>query len=429
MQVSNWVVFGVAELIGVLLLICIFLGMHARTLKSLIAKLQSKLHSLAKELKSTKRAYQEMEASIPEPLSYADLLDEQLDGTRQYHLTLDPDQDIVLDLSSTVPLPRQLTSLRHAFLLSEKEAALSSQQPAEPNWNVLHSKLSNLIQFFKSDSNDSDESQLQQLQQALASSQQRVDNLEQFKTLFFELENQWHAAQQQADDYQQQIDQAATSSSDTEHLNELLNGYRESFSGIDQIIQAGTNSHGTTLTQVVDRDSKPAPVSDELAHLQSVTANQHRLINELQQRLSVAYSAADKAAIINDLQAQLDTQLQYMSESETCIKLMETELDDAHAKITQLESRQASQAPAAKTDSINPELKKAFHVLKEEREMMNKTILNLQQENEQLAMQMDASLNEHSNNNANTATEQELQQLQLQYTELESKYLALRMKG
>jgi cell division protein FtsB len=424
MQVSSWIIFGVAEVMALLLLICGFLLMHTRNLKGLVGRLQDKLQHLTKDLKKTKQAYKEMEASIPEPTSYVDLVDAQLEGNRDYHQTLDPDQDIALDLSPQAPLPRQLASLRHAFLITEKEASLSSDTPNTPNWMVIQAKLSGLMNFFKAESpvpaaptaDNTDE-----LKQALMESQQRVENLEKFKTLFFELDEKWQNAQNQANDYRQQLSEMASEHPDNDNFEALLNRYQNSYDDFDASMQSQSNRTGDNITQVINSSSSH-PASDEVDRLKSVAANQHQLISELQQRLEIAYSAADKESVIDDLKGQLDQHLRYMEESDTCIKLLENELDQAQEELTRLRTENSN-------PPIPPELKEKFSVLKEERMMMNQTIQNLQQENEQLVLQMQATLSEPGSNDSNSELMQEFKQLQNQYTELESKYLELRMKA
>jgi len=424
MQVSSWIIYGAIEVMALLLLICGFLLMHTKNLKGLVGRLQSTLQKLTKDLKKTKQAYKEMESSIPEAASYVDLVEAQLEGNRNYHQTLDPDQDIALDLSPQAPLPRQLASLRHAFLITEKEASLSSDTPETPNWMVIQAKLGGLMNFFKAESSapaptagDTDA-----LKQALAESQLKVENLQKFKALFFELDEKWQSVQSQANGYHQQLSEMASAHPDNENFEALLGRYQNSYNDFDACMQSHYSRTDDNITQVIDTSSNTTSASDEVDRLKSVAANQHQLISELQHRLEIAYSAADKESVINDLKTQLDQHLRYMEESDTCIKLLENELDEAQEEIARLRS-QKSNPP------IPLELKEMLTTLKEERVMMNQTIQNLQQENEQLVLQMQATLSEPDSNGGNSELMQEFKQLQHQYTELESKYLELRMKA
>ncbi len=428
MQVSNWIIFGAAELMALLLLVCGFLLVHARGLKKLVGRLQEKLQSLAQDLKKTKQAYKEMEASIPEASSYIDQIEQQLEDNRNYHLTLDPDQDIALDLDPKAPEARQIASLRHAFLITEKEASLSSELPDTPNWAVIQSKLTSLMNFFKATSRSTPaEGTTDELQQQLQEAQQRIQNLEKFKAMFFELDDKWQTATAQAAKHHEELEKLTVNQPDSEELQALLNKYQSSYGEFDRALAQASGVNGG-ITQVIESEHKPA-ATDEISRLKSVAANQHQLISELQHRLEIAYSAADKDSVIEDLKVQMDQQLRYMEEADTCIKLLESELDDAHARIDTLEAENTASRTATEPAAIPPEFVEKLGILKEERLMMHQTIKNLQQENEQLVLQMQATLSSPNASGGNEELLQEFKQLQLQYTELESKYLELRMKA
>lgn len=423
MQVSNWIIFGAAEVMALLILICGFLLIHARGLKKLIGRLQNKAQSLAKDLRKTKQAYKEMEQSIPEITSYTDTLELQLEGNREYHQSLNPDQDIALDLNPQSPMPRQLASLRHAFLITEKEAALSSEIEDRPNWKVIETKLSSLMAFFKtaapSNEVEIDSHEIETLRATLADSQQRIENLEKFKSLFFDLDEKWQKAQSQASEQLQKLKELAAQHPDPSAFEGILKDYTDSYDEFGDALTSNSGSPSGSITQVVD--SGETVGGAEIDRLKSVAANQHKLISELQHRLEIAYSAADKDALLEDMKTQLDQNSRYIEESDTCIKLLERELDDAHEEIEQLKQQPSTQPQ-------EPDLSSTLAALQEEQIIMNKTIQNLQSENEQLVLQMQATLSEPSANGNSPEFLNEFKQLQQQYTELESKYLEMRLK-
>lgn len=424
MQVSNWIIFGAAEVLALLVLICGFLLIHARKLKSLIARLQNKLQTLAKDLKKTKQAYSNLEQSIPKQTSYSEILDHQLETNREHHFSLNPDQDIALDLSPRSPFKRQLASLRHAFLITEKEADLSSETEGQPNWGVIETKLGSLMAFFKAEpikqEGQDNPGEIEELKRSLLISQQRVENLERFKTLFHDLEEKWQRTQESAKHYHQQLASLGSLHPDQAAFESALKGYQNTFKAFDDTLANNQPGSSGSITQVIN-NSGTAP-DDEINRLKSVAANQHQLISELQQRLEIAYSAADKEALLEDMKSQLDQHARYIEESDTCIKLLERELDEAHEEISRLEQQSV---PRASQSASSEKLA----ILINEREMMNQTIQNLESENEQLVLQMQATLAEPSANGGNTEILQEFKQLQQQYAELESKYLELRMKA
>lgn len=361
MQVSHWVIFGVIELIGLLLLICLYLLMHTRSLKQLVLRLQSRLKRVTFDLKSSRQASNDS-------------------GPERNHTERSGNEG-----TTDTPL---------------------------------------------------EDMDVEALRKALSDSQRRVENLEQFKTLFFELEEKWQDAQNQAQEYHLQISDLASELDQKDAFDNLLQGYQAAYQDFSNSFQqSDTQQPGQ---QTIEAEAPPFQATEELERLKSIANNQHNLISELQQRLAVAYSAADKEALINDLKTQLDQQLRYLNESETCVKLMERELNDAHNDITRLKSHLTSRDHQLRHDKEeNHDMRHKLARMEAERDQKNLTIQRLKQESEQLVLQMQTSEDNQSKNQTNTGEAQkELDQLQGQYaslehryTELESKYLALRMKA
>lgn len=356
MQVSHWVIFGVIELIGLLILICLYLLMHTRSLKQLVLRLQSRLKRVAFDLKASRQASND---PGPEDAPIA---------------TTDDTED-------TPPEEMDIEALRKAF----------------------------------------------------SDSQRRVENLQQFKALFFELEEKWQNAQNQALEYHYQISHLASETNHKDEFDTLLQGYQAAYEDFSHSFQQQDQPQ-----QPSENVEAPIEPSAELERLKSIASNQHNLISELQQRLAVAYSSADKEALVDDLKTQLDQQLRYLNESETCVKLMERELSEAHEQITRLKSHLTSRDHQLRHDKEeNHDLRRKLAKLEGEHEQKSRTIQRLKQESEQLVLQMQANLDDHTDSEQNEgAGHRQLDQLrsdyeglQQQYTELESKYLSLRMKA
>jgi hypothetical protein len=193
------------EIAVVLLLLCLFLLLHLRGLRRLVAALEAKVVSVRDTLRAarqdTKMVRQQLAEHEASPgMDYSEYVDAQIDATRNHHLSLDPDRDIVLDIAPDTTLERQAVALRHAFLVAEKEAWLAGESEAV-DWAVLQGKLGQIIQFYQQDDGaaaaaDSDELTLEaaldnaaneeviKLQEALATQTRHMENLEKFKKLF-----------------------------------------------------------------------------------------------------------------------------------------------------------------------------------------------------------------------------------------------------
>ena len=111
----------------------VFCCFSLRVKKKLIRKLEEKvleqkgaIKLARKESKTSAAKIAALEAEAqkePEPTkSFVHYIDEAIDKTRDHHKSLNPDRDIVLDITPDSPMERQVASLRHAFLLAEKEA-------------------------------------------------------------------------------------------------------------------------------------------------------------------------------------------------------------------------------------------------------------------------------------------------------------------
>jgi hypothetical protein len=375
MLIPNWLVIGAAELFALLLLICAFFVVHTNKLKTFTSGLQKKIQELLTDLKQTKQAYNEMQDLISEESSYSDILDEQLNQTREYHLSLNPDQDITLDLDPSSPMPRQIASLRYAFLISEKEASLTSEDGKNANWMVIQSKLANIIGFFSSNNEsiktfEEDADPVADLQDALATTQQEMSDIK----------GQFSNIQMETQSYHDELSNIAVAEHDQEKFNDLLERYQAALSGLGNTESGPAyQARSTTNTVEVVRDAPRD--NSELDALRGLTSEQHSLINQLQQRLRQAQTPEEKTSLINDLSEQLEQQKRFMKESEMCIQLMDNELDDANSKIHELEStlaRQSSKSGSARENDLTEELNKQAELIK-----------RLEQENQQLVMQLD----------------------------------------
>lgn len=429
MQVSNLVLFSTIEVFIVLLIACVALLIHARKLKGLLKNLQDKLTKLVQDLKDSKAAYKDIQAELNPSNAYEKQLNDQLLLTRQHHLTLGADQDIALDLNVDAPFDRQIAAFRHAILIAEKEA-LHASGDETPNWNILQSKLTQLIQFYQSsdsasDENDSNNESLEQLQTELDTSKKRIDSLEKFKKLFFDMESQWNDAKDKADDYYQQLSAMAGGVEDKEGFDNVLERYHQVYDQVsDTIHNANSDGKEKVRTNTIEVTKADPRSQDEIRKLRNVAADQHRIIAELEKKLQSASSSEEKEAVIKDLGEQLQRQTRFVQESETCIQLLEEELNSALAQLSEMEK------PAAdpKTTEQNQKLKGMVQQFSVESKQMLQNISRLEQENEQLADQVSSSSENSGSDEQLQRAQQELLQLQVQYAELEEHYLELKMQ-
>lgn len=441
MQVSNFVLFGVIEAYVVLVVVSIFLLMHSRGLKTLIFKLQKKLEELVKDLRKTRAAHKALQAELDPVNAYKKQISDQLLITRKYHESLDPGQDIALDLSPDTPIKRQTAAFRHALLIAEKEA-LHTNDDEKPNWDTLEQRMTQLIQFYQGAGAPKDNTgnlaavaQLDAMQAELDNSKKRIENLEKFKTLFFNMESQWQEAKSQAQEYYEQLSAMAGNMSDQGSYKDILERYNQVYDQVGSMIEfdgeGGDRSKDTaaieaemkTRTSTVEIVKKDNRALCELRELRSVAAEQHRVINELQRRLSQSTSAEEKNNLIAELNVQLQQQARFLQESEVCMQQLEGELSRSMQQVSDLESK--LKAVGRDIDHI-PNMKSVIQTLTEESKEMQNSLARLEQENEQLVAQVQ-QVGEIGGTIQLEETKKELLALQTQHAELEERYLELRV--
>lgn len=399
------------------LIVCLFITglllLKNRRLRKLVAQLQARLIKLSERCKNLVTPTAPPPAPAPE-VPYQERLDQQLEATKEYHFSLGSRQDIALDLDPDAPLARRTAAIRHAFLIAEKEATATD----ELNWNLLGSRYQQLLSFHEDYSAEPSAVLEQRVEQALDDLQlakKRVANLERFKAMYFELEERWEKCRGKADERYTELQAMAAETAQPKDFHDLLEAYHSSYSDIDAIIEAGKNEP-QEVSLGIPADSQ----LHELRRLRSVTAEQHRIISELQNRLSSGSSLEEQTTVMESLQGELSKQARFLQESETCIRLMEDELANANRELEQIRNR-ASQAA---------NLRVQVQELEETVATNDQIIGSLQQENRRLTKKLKVAQEAPPADSAETrALRKEVSSLQSRYNDLEEKFLNLKLKG
>ncbi len=467
MPESNIVLYITAEVAVLLLLLCAFLLIHVGKLKKLIKKLEEKIVSLRKSIgvarNETKSALKKLaEREAVKPRAFIDYLDEELESTKTHHQSLNPDRDIVLDIAPDSPIERQASSLRHAFLIAEKEARYAGGEDAS-SWDVLQAKFQQIIQFYAStqppaaasepedepvDIVDDEDSQSEEIENY----KKRIENLERFKKLFFEMEGKWESAKQQADEYYQQLLAMGKELGAGEDFDDLMNRYAHSFDEVGGLIIEGSAekaSSGRGLTEgEIDQRERPSvgktviANQEEMQRLRNMAVDQHKVITGLKKKLYEAESVEQKQEVIEQLTVQLEQQERFLKEAETCTQLIEDELsrairenEELHNKLKQLHAQPESDADSTEEKE---HLESVVSELTNESKEMLSTIAALEEENQSLKEMLESGAGDSGAAASDENTEklksklaemqQELLNLQTQHIELEERYLELKMR-
>lgn len=465
MTESSIIVYVVAELAVVVMAVAVFLIFNIKKLKKVIRKLEIKISNMRKAIKKaqkeTKKVKNELaEKNKIEPKDFVDFLDEEIQGTRDFHQTLNPDRDIVLDIAPDASLERQATSLRHALLIAEKEARYAGEEESS-NWDVLQSKFQQIIQFYISAAPEPepesesevelesvDDSEPVDFSEEIESYKKRIANLEGFKKLFFEMEDKWSQVKKQADEYYQQLLAIGQNIGAGEEFNELLNKYSDSFDEIGNLIIEGGGGVASTaepdILDTADNNTVSKMVfanQEEMQHLRNMAVDQYKIIEELKKKLVLTDSVELTDQAIADMTTQLEQQQRFIKEAETCTQLIEDELNRAFEENQSLRA-QLDNGEGEQTKGSDDELVKLETMVKEfteeSRDMLS-TIASLEEENSLLKTQLESTGSGSSDPGSNSAdtqqltdklaeVQQELLNLQTQNIELEERYLELKMK-
>ncbi|MDZ7924735.1 MAG: hypothetical protein U5M23_11855 [Marinagarivorans sp.] len=328
MDVSTYIIVGLGE---ALMLSLFGLGAalwYVRKLKSLLAKAQ-----LAKAQKPNAKAsladkdlvVEDPSADVPvgAVATYTDYLDQHIRELRRYHKSLKGGQDIALDLDPLVPIERRMASMRHIMLVAEREATHTTPT----NWLELVTRYRQLMRFFEDSPNPPLESQMAELKQALQSSHTKVFELEKYKSLYFDLEKKWHESKAQANSLFDQVNECVGTEQEGE-LAQLLEGYHGSYTPLAEMFESG----------------QPLPVTLEAATkeidtLRRMAADQCRMIERLKTLVIESPDSNAKVSVIRGLEKQLAQQQRMTQESETCIQLIESELNGAFKEIQSLKEQ------------------------------------------------------------------------------------------
>lgn len=460
---SNILVYAFGELALLLLFISGFLMLHVGKLRKLIGALEAKIvslrASLGKSRKETKAALKKLSVKDKViPKEYLDYLDEEIDATRDHHETLNPDRDIVLDITPDAPMDRQAASLRHAFLIAEKEARYAGGE-TQSSWEVLQSKFEQIIQFYVStqpepvaeeeeQSLSEEEASGDDNSEEIANYKKRIENLERFKKLFFDMEGQWNESKQQVDDYKRQLLALGKDLGAGDDFDALLNNYSAAFDDIGELITAAGEGGETESDRggqsgvefVGNREGTGKTVianQEEMQRLRNMAVDQHKVISELKRKLIDAKSIEQQQEVIADLTSELEQQQRFIKETETCTQLIEDELSRIIQENENLRSELAAAGEAGMDVEEMQKVESVVNDLTQESKEMLGVIASLEEENTALKQQLETAVASGDAADGDDiealreklgGVQQELLNLQTQHIELEERYLELKVQ-
>ncbi len=424
MQIPPLVLAIAIEIYLVLLIAAVVLIFYAIKQKKLIRRQQEKLRELIETIKTTNSP------SAPPGKSYKQLVNEQLDLTQDRFALVAPRSDITEAQPADSPINQRIVALRHAFLRAE-ELGTTEVPGSEGYWNVFRQALEPLLQPSATENNIDiplDSSLEPTSNEELEMYKKRVENLEKFKKLFFDLEKRWNEAQANAQGYYNELFAMSDGIEDRERYEMLLGQYGNSYNEITQYMHSthaalnGQPPENKTIN-IIRQDPRAA---EEIMKLRNVAADQYRIIGNLQRKLEAAVTSEEKDLVIKELEHQLQRQVRFVQESDTCVQLLEDELNKANEKIAEQEEIIEHDHHL---EEENQRIKETLENFTQESKELLGNLEELEQENNQLKNGLGNSGTDAAGNPANLQQIQtEFAELRKQYTELEEKYLELKFK-
>lgn len=419
MQVPTLVLAVAIEIYLALFIAAIVLIFYVLKQKNLIRRQQGKLRELIETIKTTSTPV------VAAGKAYKELLNEQLEFTQDRFALIAPRSDISEAQPTDLPINQRIVALRYAFLRAE-ELGTTEVQGSEGYWNTFQQTLKPLLQ--SSIDNGLDATPDNSSNEELEMYKKRVENLEKFKKLFFDLEKRWNEAQANAQGYYNELYAMADDVEDRERYEMLLGQYSNSYNEMSHYMNdtnaaiTGRPTENKTIN-IIRQDPRAA---EEIMKLRNVAADQYRVISNLQRKLDQAVTAEEKDLIIKELEQQLQRQVRFVQESDTCVQLLEEELNKANEKIAEQEG-----------------IIEQDHGLEEENQRIKETLQNFTHESKELLGNLEDLEREYDQlkNNVEHASpetgaspasleqiQSEFTELRKQYTELEEKYLELKFK-
>lgn len=428
MQLPTYLIVVAVEIYVLLIVANVLLLLHVRRQRKLARLQQEKLQHIVGEF--AQLTLPPSAAPVANEQTLQQYLEAQRAAIHHRYTELTSGGDIMSPPTADQGEEIKALWLRYKFL--EIESAVLSRDDASQQaaWKTLFDHLLTLWNDARPSTPQAEDDEQTQDTTELEEYKQRVANLEKFKQLFFTMEQQWEAADKQAQIYYQQL-LALAQGENNPLFTELLEGYRHVYGDLSNSFEVGRGNFSSSpsltapLTVQVSRINTQS--SEEIIRLRNVAADQHRTINQLQKRLEDAVTVEAKDRVIQELKHQLQRQTRFVHESETCIQQLEQELTSASEKINQQQQVLLSAAEAQIELDRAKELLEQFA---EESRHFIADIFELETANDQLQNTV-APADQKTSNPEDKATIEALQTdlaaLKKQYLELETRYLDLKL--
>ena len=303
-------------------------------------------------------------------------------------------------------------------MIAELSALENSNEP-EVAWEKIKSELTPLIQNYlkfsakESAKDETDDS----LQEQLDNANKRIENLEKFKSLYFELQNKMSKSVEEIEALNHQIAELAEGSDNYADIMAIIEKNKTHYINMGQMIGMDSGQHHESVAEKMDySDELINERKDEIKRLKHQISQQFEEIWRLQNSLS---SHTGEKPTTEQLSAGVETMSRQLKDAELCIETMDMEIQTLTSEITNLKNQLKEQEGASGSGSGSGNEEPAQVI--EEKDQM---IARFAQESKEL-MSCITGLEDSNAEQMNTIKELEEKyaRLEAEYADMEAKYL------
>lgn len=298
-------------------------------------------------------------------------------------------------------------------IIAELSALENSNDP-ETTWTKIKKELTPLFKNYlepilsEKQAQVSGDSFVEQLENA----NQRIENLEKFKHLYFDLQEKLSKSVAEIEALNEKLLIIADGSDNFEEITKIVENNRAHYLEMGQIIGMDKEQHHESVADTMDySDAIINERKDEIKRLKHKIAQQFENIWKLQNSLS----DSDEQPPVEELSASIETISRNLKDAEMCIETMDMEIQTLTSEISNL--RNQLKESGANADSAEPSksTKEKDAMLarfsQESKELMN-CITGLEDGNQEQSQKI-------------KELEEKNIKLKAEYSTMESKYLAI----
>jgi Sec-independent protein translocase protein TatA len=307
--------------LGILMAIIVVILKDRKKLKSYTDYLKETIKKLKKKLKDSEQS-NEQERILK-------LLNELISYVREQYQAqygdkiASPDEE---QTNNSTPSVEKFVFIAGFQTMTAQLSALENTNEAEHTWDKIKNELSplftNYLESFISQNKTTDK--------------QHIQNLEKFKQLYFELQNNLSNSIADIEQLNHQISQLAKNSDNGDSILLLTEKNNALYLEMGQMVGMDSAQHHDSVTQNMDySEAIINERKDEIKRLKGQIAKQFEDIWTLQNRLK----SDSEPASVETLSVAMEAMSRNLKDAEMCIETMDMEIQTLSSEITNLKNQ------------------------------------------------------------------------------------------